>query len=462
VKRILIVDDEVRMLKLMEEALQGSGRKILTADSGAAAWALFEKRGADLVITDLRMESEEAGLELLAKIHRKSPETPSILITAFASIDAGVRALELGAVEYLTKPVRMTSLGEKVRAILTAGRGDDASEPVEGDTPFTFDEIIVGRHPGMRRIYEMLPRVVASDSTVLILGESGTGKEVFARAMHEHGKRKKGPFVQVNCAALVDSLLEAELFGVEKGAATDVSERPGKFELAQGGTLLLDEIGDMAPSTQAKVLRVLQERELTRVGGSKTIPVDVRIVAATHRDLDAMIAANAFRQDLYYRINVIRLELPPLRERLGDLELYTDFFLKRLAARTGRRARGLTPAALKALRSYPWPGNVRELENVLERALVLSHADLLDLADMPPLGAGMRPSGSVRFRLPEEGISLEELERDLLAQAIDRSGGNKSAAARLLGLTRRTLGYRLEKYGLAGAEESGDSGDSEA
>ncbi len=455
-KRILIADDEARMLKLLEEALQGKGRKILTADSAESAWALFEKEGADLVITDLRMESEEAGLELLEKVHKASPSTPSILMTAFASIEAGVRALDFGAVEYLTKPVRMTALAEKVRAVLATDTSEAA--PAIEDSAFTFDDMIVGRHPGMRRIYEMLPRVVASDSTVLVLGESGTGKEVIARAVHEHGRRKKGPFVQINCAALVDSLLEAELFGVVKGAATDVSERPGKFELANGGTLLLDEIGDMAASTQAKVLRVIQERELTRVGGSKTIPVDVRIVAATHRDLEAMVAQNVFRQDLFYRLNVIRLELPPLRERLGDLELYTSFFLRRLSERTGRKVTSLSSDAMKILQSYPWPGNVRELENVLERAMVMSTGSILDVGDLPELSQTRRAEGGVGYRLPEEGISLEELEKDLIAQAMERSGGNKSAAARLLGLTRRTLGYRLEKHGLDSGEPDPDEG----
>ncbi len=453
-KRILIADDEARMLRLLEEALQGKGRKILAADSAESAWNLFEKEGADLVITDLRMESEEAGLELLERVHKASPQTPSILMTAFASIEAGVRALDLGAVEYLTKPVRVTSLAEKVRSILAAGESEAA--PAADDSAFTFDDMIVGRHPGMRRIYEMLPRVVASDSTVLVLGESGTGKEVIARAVHEHGRRKKGPFVQVNCAALLDSLLEAELFGVVKGAATDVSERPGKFELASGGTLLLDEIGDMAPNTQAKVLRVIQERKLTRVGGSKTIPVDVRIVAATHRDLEAMVSQNAFRQDLFYRLNVIRLELPPLRERLGDLELYTTFFLRRLSERTGRPVTNLTPAAVKRLQSHPWPGNVRELENVLERAMVLSTGSVLDVDDLPEFGQARRSESGIGFRLPEEGISLEELEKDLIGQAMERSDGNKSAAARLLGLTRRTLGYRLEKHGLGSGEDEAD------
>jgi len=453
VKRILIVDDETRMLKLLEESLEGRGRKIVTASSGAEAWELFKKKPADLIITDLRMESEEAGLDLLAKVHKQSPDTPSILMTAFASIEAGVRALDLGAVEYLTKPVRMTALAEKVRAIFVSDSADE-SVAASIDSAYIFDDMIVGRHPGMRRIYEMLPRVVASDSTVMILGESGTGKEVIARAVHEHGKRKKGPFVQVNCAALVDSLLEAELFGVVKGAATDVSERPGKFELAHGGTLLLDEIGDMAAATQAKVLRVLQERVLQRVGSNKNIPVDVRIVAATHRDLEAMVAQNTFRQDLFYRLNVIRIELPPLRERLADLELYTNFFLKRLSERTGRKVTSLSAEAVKALQSHPWPGNVRELENVLERAMVLSSGSVLDLEDLPPLSAPFRSDNGLTYRLPEEGISLEVLEKDLIVQAMERSGGNKSAAARLLGLTRRTLGYRLEKHGLANAEDS--------
>jgi len=453
VKRILIVDDETRMLKLLEESLEGRGRKIVTASSGAEAWELFKKKPADLIITDLRMESEEAGLDLLAKVHKQSPDTPSILMTAFASIEAGVRALDLGAVEYLTKPVRMTALAEKVRAIFVSDSADE-SVAASIDSAYIFDDMIVGRHPGMRRIYEMLPRVVASDSTVMILGESGTGKEVIARAVHEHGKRKKGPFVQVNCAALVDSLLEAELFGVVKGAATDVSERPGKFELAHGGTLLLDEIGDMAAATQAKVLRVLQERVLQRVGSNKNIPVDVRIVTATHRDLEAMVAQNTFRQDLFYRLNVIRIELPPLRERLADLELYTNFFLKRLSERTGRKVTSLSAEAVKALQSHPWPGNVRELENVLERAMVLSSGSVLDLEDLPPLSAPFRSDNGLTYRLPEEGISLEVLEKDLIVQAMERSGGNKSAAARLLGLTRRTLGYRLEKHGLANAEDS--------
>nr|MBC8365947.1 sigma-54-dependent Fis family transcriptional regulator [bacterium] len=363
------------------------------------------------------------------------------------------RALDWGAVEYLAKPVRMTALAEKVRASLATDSAAKATATAN-DTAGTFGDMSVGGGPGMRRIYEMLPRVVASDSTVMILGESGTGKEVIARAVHEHGKRKNGPFVQVNCAALVDSLLEAELFGVVKGAATDVSERPGKFELAHGGTLLLDEIGDMAAATQSKVLRVLQERVLQRVGSNKDISVDVRIVAATHRDLEAMVAQNAFRQDLYYRLNVIRIELPPLRERLGDLELYTNFFLKRLSERTGRKVTNLTADALKVLQSHPWPGNVRELENVLERAMVLSSGSVLDFEDLPPLSASQRSDGGLAYRLPEEGISLEVLEKDLIVQAMDRSGGNKSAAARLLGLTRRTLGYRLEKHGLGNAEDS--------
>ena len=455
-QRILIVDDEPKLATLLAETLAAPGRDIVTANSGAEAWAEFEARGADLLVTDLRMESEEAGLDLLARVKKSGADTACFLVTAFGSIDAGVRALELGAAEYMVKPVRLRALRESVDKLLGAARasGGEVGVSTEGELPGAFDSILIGNHPGMRRIYELLPRVVASDSNVLVIGESGTGKEVFARAIHEHGARKAKPFVRVNCAALVESLLEAELFGIEAGVATDVKARAGKFEQADGGTLFLDEIGDMAPGTQAKVLRVLQEREFERVGGSKTLRADVRVLAATHRDLEEMVAAGTFRQDLYYRLNVIRLDLPPLRERLGDLELYVRFFLQKLAGRSGRALRGVTPAALELLRDHPWPGNVRELENVIERAMVLAAGELLDVADLPPLqGAGGSGSrGGDGYELPESGINLEELEKSLLAQAMERSGGNKSAAARLLGLTRRTLGYRLEKHGLLGSD----------
>lgn len=458
-KRILVADDEPKLTRLLAESLGGEDREVVTARTAEEAWRLFDDGGADLVLTDLRMESEEAGLELLRRVQAARPGTPTILMTAFATIKAGVRALELGAAEYLVKPVRFRALQETVDRLL-AERESPPPAPA-GDLPHTFDDILVGTHPGMRRIYELLPRVVASNSTVLVTGESGTGKEVIARAIHRASPRAGGPFVRVNCAALVETLLESELFGIEKGVATDVAARPGKFEQADGGTILLDEIGDMAPGTQAKVLRVLQEREFERVGGSRTIAVDLRVIAATHRDLGAMVAAGGFRQDLYYRLDVIRLDLPPLRERLDDLELYARYFLGRLAGRAGVAARVLAPEALARLREHTWPGNMRELENVLERALVLSTGERIGLADLPPLGqpvAAAGPAGDHPFVLPAGGVSLEALERDLLVQALERSGGNKSAAARLLGLTRRTLGYRLQKHGLAGGAEADSAG----
>ncbi len=459
--RILIVDDEPKLSRILADALGGPGRSIRTAKSGAEAWALFEKESADLVITDLRMESEEAGLDLLAKIHAQSPATPSIMITAFATIEAGVRALAHGAVEYMVKPVRVRALRETVAGLAErSGAAPASPEAVGGEIPHSFDDILVGTHPGMRRIYELLPRVVASDSNVLIIGESGTGKEVFARAIHTHGSRAKRPFVRVNCAALVDTLLESELFGIEKGVATDVQARAGKFEQADGGSILLDEIGDMAPATQAKVLRVIQEREFERVGGAQSIKVDVRIIAATHRDLEEMVESGEFRQDLFYRLNVIRLDLPPLRDRLGDLALYVRFFLKKLADRLGRPVPTLSEAALARLAAHSWPGNVRELENVLERSLVLATGSQLEPADLPSLERRVKrpPAGEPLLRLPEEGLSLEALEKELIAQALERTDGNKSAAARLLGLTRRTLGYRLEKHGLGEPEAESEGG----
>ena len=458
-QRILVVDDEPKLAALLAETLAAPGREVVKATSAQAGWTAFAQGGADLVITDLRMESEEAGLGLIERVRKTSPDTPCILVTAFASIEAGVRALELGALEYLVKPVRLRALRESVDRLLAPAGQEALAVATEGEIAGAFDDILVGKHPGMRRILELLPRVVASDSNVLIIGESGTGKEVLARAIHGHGPRKQKPFVRVNCAALVESLLEAELFGIEAGVATDVKARPGKFELADGGTLLLDEVGDMAPGTQAKVLRVLQEREFERVGGARTQRVDVRVLAATHRDLEEMVAAGGFRQDLFYRLNVIRLDLPPLRERLGDLELYLRFFLQKLSARTGRRIAGVTPAALERLRGHRWPGNVRELENVVERAMVLTRGERIDAADLPPLDTHAPAPGAVQrvFTLPDEGVNLEALEKDLLAQALERSGGNKSAAARLLGLTRRTLGYRLDKHGLAAPESEGES-----
>ncbi len=454
-QRILIVDDEPKLATLLAETLAAPGREIATATSGAAAWQDYREKGADLVITDLRMESEEAGLALIEKVQAAGKGTVTILITAFGSIEAGVRALEFGASEYMVKPVRLQALREGVGRLLGEAQQVDGDIAVrtEGDVADLFDDILIGNHRGMRRIYELLPRIVASDSNVLVSGESGTGKEVFARAIHEHGTRKAKPFVGVNCAALVETLLEAELFGIDAGVATEVKARAGKFEQADGGTLFLDEIGDMALGTQAKVLRVLQERRFERVGGAKTLKTDIRILAATHRDLEAMVAGGEFRQDLYYRINVIRLDLPPLRERLGDLEAYVRFFLQKLEPRSGRSIRGMTPAALMHLRRHTWPGNVRELENIIERAMILSTGDLIDASDLPPLETAPRADagGETVFALPEAGINLEDLERSLLAQSMERSGGNKSAAARLLGLTRRTLGYRLEKHGL-GAE----------
>ncbi|MCP4544884.1 MAG: sigma-54-dependent Fis family transcriptional regulator [bacterium] len=454
--RILLVDDEPKLVKLLAESLEGPGRTIVSAFTGKDAWRLFLADGADLVITDLHMESEDAGLELLRKISKRSPETAMILVTAFAAIEAGVKALALGALEYLIKPIRVRALLETVQDLESKlkrgeirGRVDESLE----DIPHLYDDILVGTHPGMRRIYELLPRIAVGNSNVLITGESGTGKEVFARAIHNHGARAGKPLVSVNCAALVDSLLESELFGIEKGVATDVGARRGKFEQADGGTIFLDEIGDMTAGTQAKVLRVLQEREFERVGGTQPIKVDIRVIAATHRDLEVMVKSGDFRQDLLYRLNIIRLDLPPLRERLGDLDLYCRFFLRRLETRTGRHVNGLSEATLAELRRHDWPGNVRELENVLERAMVLSAGDRLQPADLPSLERGATAQGGDLFTLPVEGILLEDLEKDLLRQALERANGNKSAAARLLGLTRRTIGYRLEKYGLLDGEK---------
>jgi len=323
----------------------------------------------------------------------------------------------------------------------------------------------VGKNPKMQRVYELLPRIVEGTSTVLVRGESGTGKEVIARAIHEHSPRRDKPFVDVNCAALVDTLLESELFGIERRVATGVDAREGKLELANGGTLFLDEVGDMSPSVQAKVLRVLQERQFVRVGGSRRIDVDVRVIAATNVDLEAAVRERRFREDLYYRLSVVAVEIPPLRERQDDVPLFVSHVLERLNAAARRPIRGVTKEALAILSRYDWPGNIRELENTLEHAAVLARGDTIGVEDLPERirAHARKPGGGAaapdRFVLGERGIVLEDVERDFIVQALERTGWRKTAAARLLGLTRRALGYRIEKFGLVPPAEAGADDD---
>ena len=450
---ILIVDDEPKMRDLIARALEKDGHVVETADSKKSALERVSGGNFGLVITDLKMETDEAGVEILAQVKEERPETEVILMTGYATIEVGARAIEEGASDYLIKPVNLGELRDRVRAIEKKG-GEDREETRMPDPALVFDGIVVGTSPGMKKVYESLPRVVGTPSTILIRGESGTGKEVIARAIHRASPQKEGPFVEVNCAALVDSLLESELFGIEKRVATGVDRREGKFELAAGGTLFLDEVGDMSLATQAKVLRAMQDRRIQRVGGHETIQVDVRIIAATHVNLEEAVEEGRFREDLFYRLNVIAIEIPPLRERREDIPHFVSHFVEHFNRTLSRAIEGVDDEALRTLAGYDWPGNVRELENALERAFLMSRDSVLRREDLPEKIAGARAGGEEHlFRLPDGGIDMEEVERDLIVQALAKTGGNRTRAAKLLGMTRRILGYRMEKYKIEGEED---------
>jgi len=454
--RILVVDDEPKMRDLIARALEKDGHAVERTGSLRDTDARLRETSFDLVITDLKMETDEAGLSVLRHVKEKSPDADVILVTGYATIETGARAIRGGAYDYLIKPIKIADLRERVRVIAKrrAERGAEKGPAPRPERPLVFDDIVVGENAKMQRVYELLPRVVCTHSTILIRGESGTGKEVIARTIHRASPRKAGPFVEVNCAALVDTLLESELFGIEKRVATGVDRREGKFEQANGGTLFLDEIGDMSLATQAKVLRAMQNRRIERVGGREMIEVDVRIVAATNADLDRAVREGRFREDLFYRLNVVTIEIPPLRERREDIPHFVDHFLARFNASFERAIKGVDPEAMRALRSYEWPGNVRELENTIERAFLMSRDSIIRLEDLPEKIAGGGESASeALFQLPEEGIDLEAVERDLIGQALRRTGGNRTRAAKLLGVTRRILGYRMEKYRIEGDED---------
>ncbi len=452
---ILVIDDEPKMKDLIARALEKDGHVVKTGGSRSEAIAAIDDGGFDLVITDLKMETDEAGVDILREVKSRSPETDVILITGYATIEVGARALDLGAYDYLIKPLKIGDLRERVRDIGRKREDSPARNAAASGRPLVFDDIVVGSNPKMQKVYEMLPRIVGTQATILVRGESGTGKEVIARAIHRASPRREGPFVEVNCAALVDSLLESELFGIEKRVATGVDRRQGKFELAAGGTLFLDEIGDMSLATQAKVLRAMQSHRIERVGGKEPIDVDVRIVAATNVDLERAVAENRFREDLFYRMNVVTVEIPPLRERIEDIPHFVDHFIARFNRSAPRKIEGVDAEAMRILQSYEWPGNVRELENAIERAFLMARGKVLCPADLPEKisgGGGAEEEGHL-FTLPAGGIDFERVERDFIVQALRRTGGNRTKAARLLGFTRRVLGYRMEKHGIAGDED---------
>jgi two-component system response regulator HydG len=444
---LLIVDDEAGHRQMLRAYLEDEGFRVSEAADGFHALAALRDRPFDLLLLDLKMPGMD-GLEVLRQAKAHASAMPVIMMTAFGTIESAVEAVKAGAQDYVAKPLDMEELTLKVRKALHVHgleRGGPP-RPEGGEGRFDFSRII-GRSARMQEVFETLALVAPTEATVLILGESGTGKELVADAVHRNSPRSKGPLVKLNCAALPESLLESELFGHERGAFTGaLSRKEGRFQQADKGTIFLDEIGDMSLATQAKMLRVLQEREFEPVGGARTIKVDVRVIAATNKDLTAGVQAGRFREDLFYRLNVISLTLPPLRERPEDTPLLAEHFLKLYAEKNRRRLRGFEPAALDALQSYGWPGNIRELENAVERAVIMCRGDQIGLGDLP---LALREQGA-EVPLPpagiKAGVSLRDMERQLILKTLEETGGNKSKAARLLGITRRTLLNKLQEY----------------
>jgi two-component system, NtrC family, response regulator HydG len=457
VRRILVVEDQQTLREAVVEVLGTLGCGVEGVGSAADAKAAFEREPAGLVLTDLRLESPDGGLEVLRFVRGRSPRSEVVLMTAFATVEAAVEAMRAGAFDFLVKPFSMAQLTEKVRRVLAVleERGlleheREQTDLLRAEVDEIFDEgRIVGRSAPMLELLGQVEKVAASPSSVLILGESGTGKEVVARAIHRRSRRGGGAFVKVNCGALAEGLLESELFGHEKGAFTGaVRRRRGRFELADGGSILLDEIAEISPALQVKLLRVLQERCFERVGGEETLTVDVRVLAATNRDLRAEMAAGRFREDLFYRLFVIPLHVPALRERREDIPLLAEHFIARLCREMGHARVTLTEDALNLLRVYDWPGNVRELENVIERAIVLCEGDRITPEDLP----FETPRGRFAVRAPDGFPPLREamdaLERQMIRRAMEAADGVKVEAARLLDLKPSVLYYKLEKHGL--------------
>ena len=446
--RVLVVDDDRAHRTMLRAVLAGAGYAALEADDGDVALDVVRSEPVDVVLLDLRMP-RVGGIEALEAIHSARPDLPVVLMTAYASVDTAVAAMKKRAFDYLTKPVDVEDLRRTLDKALEFHRLEEENRLLRerlGER-FNFSSII-GRSRAMRELFETLALVAPSDATVLITGESGTGKELVANAIHEGSPRRDKPFVKVNCAALHENLLESELFGHERGAFTGATaQRKGRFEVAHGGTLFLDEIGDMSPATQAKVLRVLQEGEFERLGGTRTLRVDVRVLAATHRDLEAMVAEGAFRQDLYYRLSVVPVHLPPLRERREDIPVLAEHFLRVYAGKNRKEVRGFHPAAMDLLVRHDWPGNVRELQNAVERAVILCLGDRITPQELPP---ALRAAGASPGPAPgrEAGPrSLKEAERELILRTLEETGGNRTRAARLLGISRQTLLNKLREYG---------------
>ena len=464
---VLIVEDEPKMLRLLELNLSDEGYTTRSAASAEAALSLLRQESVDLVLTDLRLPGMD-GLEFLQAAKRGNAALPVVVMTAYGTVETAVEAMKAGASDYVLKPFSLEEVRLIIRKELDVHhlREENRSLREALGRRYEFKNIIA-RSAKMQEALGTVERVAPTNSTVLLGGESGVGKDLIARAIHQHSRRASGPFVKINCTAIPENLLESELFGYEKGAFTGaVASKPGKFELADKGTVFLDEIGDVPGAIQVKLLRVLQEREFERLGGTRTLKVDVRLVAATNRDLRAALEQGTFREDLYYRLNVVPISIAPLRERKEDIPYLVDHFIARFAREAGKPIEDITPAAMKLLADFHWPGNVRELENIIERAVALFAGRVIDVGDIQldvspwqpwSLAAGANSaspntSSLVAPFLPD-GMTLERYEDEIIREAVRRAGGNKSHAARMLGLSRNALRYRLSKMGVPDESE---------
>ncbi|HQL32540.1 MAG TPA: sigma-54 dependent transcriptional regulator [Treponemataceae bacterium] len=455
---VLVIDDEKNIRTGLAAALKLDGYEVFLAADGNEGMDIALRGDIDLVITDLRMPGM-SGEEVLKKVTSETPGVPVIVLTGHGTVESAVDAMRAGAYDFLTKPLNLDRLSLLVKRALQSRelilQHRELEREVESRKSF---EHIIGKSPAMMKVFEVLKRVAPTKASVLITGESGVGKELIADALHNLSPRKDNPFVKVHCAALAESLLESELFGHEKGSFTGaVSRKRGRFELAHSGTIFLDEIGEIDQTVQIKILRVLQEKKFERVGGEDTLEVDVRVVTATNRDLEKEIAEGRFREDLYYRLNVVRIHVPPLRERKDDLPLMITSFVHEFAEENGKKIEGMDPKARSALYAYDWPGNVRQLRNCIESAVVMTSGTVITLDDLPP---SIRSGAEVPSLLIPVGVTMAEAEKQVILQTLSANSGNKSKTAEILGIGRKTLHRKLDEYGVVSAPDGGDgSGD---
>lgn len=453
---ILVADDEESVRNLISRVLSKMNYTVITAINGEEVLDKVKSRSFDLLIMDIRMPKLD-GMEAFKTLRIEYPSLPIIMMTAFSTVETTLETMRLGAFDYLTKPFDISEVKTAVEKVFSSRLENDCSNDIPKQTSNLHIDAFVGSSPLMQEVFKTIGRVSVSDSSVLIQGESGTGKELVARTLHQYSNRKNNPFVTINCGAIPEGILESELFGHEKGAFTGAHSRKiGKFEFANGGTIFLDEIGEMSPSLQVKLLRVLQEREFERVGGNEKIAVDVRVVAATNKKLRQSIAEKTFRADLFYRLNVVSIFIPPLRERKEDISLLAAYFRDKYCAKFGKQPKKISQEVIEVLQNYDWPGNVRELENIMEHAIVMGNGQVILAEDLPMEIGSLKKSQPSETKGKQETLRamVKSLEKDAIASTLQRTGGNKLQTAKLLGISRRALQYKIEEYGIENREIS--------